>query len=204
MTNNRHTMYRLAQLMAASRSRPSARPSRIFQPGPATLRRFTIGMLIMETVKHVRNDFPTNYLAAEFHRRDLAEVAHMIETKDFDTPLTWNDIENDHALDRALARVEVPTPTDGLLNSAASVLDENMPDDPYRIKTMLSPAEQLDDLIAIDAGPEVLDSFARGIGTSTQSPSVNIAQALETDTKIDIDYKLVSEHNSEQSTGLGT
>ena len=156
----------------------------------------------METVRQiVDKSAHRDFLVAEFARRGLHECATMIQTAEMNEILSSADMF-DPVLDQAIYRIEV-VDTDAIFDRVAVMMDETDPESDRHVqKTMLSPAEQAEDLIAVDAPPETIQAFIEAQGVSTISPSEFMAAELSQDTALGQDSELLATHEQSQDTGL--
>lgn len=204
VSRRKKMVHRLYTLIAAAESRPprGRRPIIPFPPGPATLKRLTAGMLIVETARQVADQSPhRDLLVAEFSRRGLHECASLVETGDIPEDLHSADAF-DPALDKAVVQIYF-SDTDAIFDPVAARMDATDEEfDQYVHKTMLSPAEQIDDLIAVGAPLETIDAFIAGQGVSTISRSVHMAAEISHDAALGHDSELLAVQEQSQDTGL--
>ena len=204
-SRDRRTAYRLARLLKAVQAQPRRRAqSRMPYPaGPAALMRFSAGVLVVETIRHVIDHpaAPRDHLAYEFARRGLNETADLVQNNDFTQPLDW-DMPKDPNLDKAITRLEaVNDASYAMLDSAGRTLDYNDEAALDQVKTtMLSPSEQIDDLVAVGADHDTIAAFIEAQGVSDVSAST--AMATTTDMALDQNEELTAAQQQDQSHTL--
>ncbi|AKK07390.1 hypothetical protein CMUST_15505 (plasmid) [Corynebacterium mustelae] len=175
---------------------------RTVQPGPHTLRRYTLGSLMVEAARsvYVSSALARQLVAAEFDRRGLTESA--------DTMRHFEDIENrfvdatDHSdLDVMFAQIADTHNVDGVLRLVGVSLDASEPDFTLgQESTLLSPQEQLDDLISVGAPQEMIDAYTSTIDISSESfDATDNAQNYtdSTELAVDLDYSTENTSSSE-------
>lgn len=141
-------------------------PQRTLQPGPAALQRMTLGFLATEAARAWLSDSPLMkaFVADELARRGLEESAALVGNPSHPSEDSVDLAAENLQIDYALQRLSTTQSFDQALISLGTALDLVEPEAHLNQgHTMLSTREQLDDLIAVSAPPEMIAAYVSAV-----------------------------------------